>query len=29
MDMNDPEGNAVRLFCFPVEDGLVVELFER
>ncbi len=29
LEMRDPKGNPVRLFCFPVETGLVMELFER
>ena len=28
MDMRDPEGNPVKLFCFPMEKGVVVELIE-
>ncbi len=29
LEMSDPEGNPVRLFCFPTEEGLVVELIEK
>ncbi|MCG6879265.1 MAG: VOC family protein [Deltaproteobacteria bacterium] len=29
LEMSDPEGHPVRLFCFPVEEGTVVELFEK
>ncbi len=28
MDMRDPEGRPVKLFCFPIEEGVVVELIE-
>lgn len=28
MDMRDPEGNSVKLFCFPIEKGVVIELIE-
>jgi len=27
--MRDPQGNAVRLCCFAMEDGMVVELVEK
>jgi len=29
LEMSDPEGHPVRLFCFPVEEGTVAELFEK
>jgi catechol 2,3-dioxygenase-like lactoylglutathione lyase family enzyme len=29
LDMRDPEGNPVRLCCFAVEEGMVVELIEK
>ena len=29
LDMRDPEGHPVRLFCFFLEKGMVVELIER
>jgi catechol 2,3-dioxygenase-like lactoylglutathione lyase family enzyme len=29
LDMRDPEGNPVRLCCFAVEGGMVVELVEK
>ena len=29
LDMSDPEGHPIRLFCFPVENGMVVELIEK
>ena len=29
LDMRDPEGHPVRLFCFSIEEGMVVELIEK
>jgi catechol 2,3-dioxygenase-like lactoylglutathione lyase family enzyme len=29
LDMHDPEGHPVRLCCFAVEEGMVVELVEK
>ena len=29
LEMSDPEGDPVRLFCFPLEGGTVVELIEK
>jgi catechol 2,3-dioxygenase-like lactoylglutathione lyase family enzyme len=29
LDMPDPAGHPVRLFCFPMEEGMVVELIEK
>jgi catechol 2,3-dioxygenase-like lactoylglutathione lyase family enzyme len=29
LDMRDPEGHPVRIFCFSAEEGVVVELIEK
>lgn len=29
LDMHDPEGHLVRIFCFSLEEGMVVELIEK
>ncbi|MCP4578600.1 MAG: hypothetical protein GY846_20180 [Deltaproteobacteria bacterium] len=29
LNMRDPEGHPVRLFCFPAEEGIVMELIEN
>jgi catechol 2,3-dioxygenase-like lactoylglutathione lyase family enzyme len=29
LEMSDPGGNPVRLFCFAVEEGTVVELIQK
>ncbi|MBT3256246.1 MAG: hypothetical protein HN366_07300 [Deltaproteobacteria bacterium] len=29
LEMRDPEGHPVRLFCFSAEEGIVVELIEN
>lgn len=29
LDMRDPEGYPIRLFCFPAEEGILVELIEN
>ncbi len=29
LDMRDPEGHPVRLFCFAMDEGMLVELIEK
>ena len=29
LDMRDPDGHPVRLFCFPAEESIMVELIEN
>lgn len=29
LDMQDPEGHPVRIFCFSTEEGMVIELIEK